>query len=167
MAKSGMRVAVFPGTFDPITHGHTDVIRRAARLFDRVVVGVGDNPEKSAMFTAAQRARLVRQSLPDLPGIEVTVYRGLTIDFAARCGAAAIVRGIRNGTDLRFESDLAMTNRAASGIETVYILADSAVAYVSSTLVRQIASGGGDVSAMVPAPVRRALRARQRRRRPG
>lgn len=161
MGDNKTRTAVYPGTFDPMTNGHLDVIRRAAQLFDRVVVGVGDNPEKHAMFTADRRAGMVREALAGVDGVEVRVFRGLTVALAAECGATVIVRGVRNGTDLRFENDLAMTNRAASGIETVYVLADPAVAYISSTLVRQIASGGGDISAMVPPAVLRAMKSRK------
>ncbi|MCY2932076.1 MAG: pantetheine-phosphate adenylyltransferase [Planctomycetota bacterium] len=161
MAGHKPTVALMVGVFDPITNGHVDVIRRVAAMFDRVIVGVGDNPEKSAMFTADQRAGLVRASLAHAPNVEVVIYRGLTIHFAAQCGATFLVRGIRNSTDLRFESDLAMTNRAAGGVETLYLPADPAIAYISSSLVRQIASGGGDASAMVPAPVWQALLARR------
>ncbi|MCY2926969.1 MAG: pantetheine-phosphate adenylyltransferase, partial [Planctomycetota bacterium] len=143
MTAKNPTVALLAGVFDPITNGHVDVIARAAALFGRVIVGVGDNPEKSAMFTADQRAALVRAALPEVKNLDVAIYRGLTIHFARQCGATCLVRGIRNSTDLRFENDLAMTNRAAGGVETLYLPAHSSVAYISSSLVRQIATGGG------------------------
>ena len=161
MTRKNSAVALMAGVFDPITNGHVDVIRRAAALFDRVIVGVGDNPEKSAMFTADQRAALVKASLGELDNLEVAIYRGLTIHFARHCQASCLIRGIRNSTDLRFENDLAMTNRAAGGVETLYLPAHSSVAYISSSLVRQIATGGGDASGMVPGPVWQALLTRR------
>jgi pantetheine-phosphate adenylyltransferase len=161
MTRKNPAVALLAGVFDPITNGHVDVIRRAAALFDRVIVGVGDNPEKAAMFTADERAALVRASLGDLDNLDVAIYRGLTIHFAHQCQATCLIRGIRNSTDLRFENDLAMTNRAAAGVETLYLPAHPGVAYISSSLVRQIASGGGDASSMVPPVVWQALQGRR------
>lgn len=161
MTTKNPTVALLAGVFDPVTNGHVDVMTRAAAIFDRVIVGVGDNPEKSAMFTALQRADLVRESLPGLANLEVAVYRGLTIHFARQCQATCLIRGIRNSTDLRFENDLAMTNRAAGGVETLYLPAHPSVAYISSSLVRQIAIGGGDASGMVPPPVWQALLAKR------
>lgn len=158
MARTNTGPAVFPGTFDPITNGHLDAIRRAAALFDQVVVGVGQNPEKTAMLSQAERTGLAKAVLADLPNVRVQPYAGLTIDFASRLGASLIVRGIRSGTDLRFENDVTMTNRAASGVETVYLVADSGVAFISSALVRQIAVGGGDICSMVPRQVAEAMR---------
>jgi len=147
------RLAVFPGTFDPITNGHLDVIRRGAGLFDELVVGVGDNPEKTAMFDAATRAEIVRQATVDISGVRVEIFSGLTVDFAARMGAAAILRGIRNTSDLHFEYQVALTNRVVAGIETVFIITSTEHAFTSSSLIKQIANMGGDVSAMVPPPV--------------
>ena len=147
------RVAIFPGTFDPVTNGHVDAIRRGAGLFDEVVVGVGHNPAKTCLLPAPTRVEILRQVLVDLPNVRVEVYEGLTVDFARRHGAAAILRGIRGASDLHYEQQIALTNRAAGGVETVFILTSPEHAFTSSTLIRQIAEMGGDVSAMVPAQV--------------
>jgi len=152
---------VFPGTFDPITNGHLDVIRRGAGLFDELVVGVGDNPEKTAMFDAATRRRIVSEAVADIPNVRVEIFSGLTVDFAARMAAAAILRGIRNTSDLHFEYQVALTNRVVAGIETVFIITSTEHAFTSSSLIKQIAQMGGDVSAMVPPPVLPHLAARR------
>lgn len=148
-----MRLALFPGTFDPITNGHMDVIRRGAALFDELVVGVGDNPEKPAMLDRRERAVIIRQVVADIPNVRVEEFSGLTLDFARTLEAAAILRGIRNGSDLQFESQVALTNRAVAGVETVFIITGAEYAFISSSLVRQIARMGGDVSSLVPAQV--------------
>lgn len=153
MSDSHPRVAVFPGTFDPITNGHVDAIRRGAGLFDRLIVAVGHNPEKQALLDLDVRVRLIRDVLAELPNVDVASYEGLTIAFAKRVGATAILRGIRNTSDLHFEHQVALTNRAAGGVETVFILTSPEHAFTSSTLIRQIASMGGDISTMVPPQV--------------
>ncbi|MBI5724316.1 MAG: pantetheine-phosphate adenylyltransferase [Planctomycetes bacterium] len=147
------RLAVFPGTFDPPTNGHLDTIRRAARLFDRVIIGVGNNPGKKPMLPPAVRARLVSQIVADLPSVSVRTYEGLTVDFARKVGADVIIRGVRNSLDMQYEMQMAATNRMVAGVETVFIMADPRHVLTSSSLIRQIASGGGDVSAMVPPEV--------------
>jgi len=147
------RVAVFPGTFDPITLGHVDVIARGAGLFDELIVGVGDNPEKRCLLALGERAEIVRQCTEALGNVRVESYRGLTVDFACRCGAEVILRGIRDAADLHMETAIANTNRQVSGIETVFILPSPECAFISSGLVRQIAQGGGDISSLVPPQV--------------
>ncbi|MBC8372146.1 MAG: pantetheine-phosphate adenylyltransferase [Phycisphaerae bacterium] len=149
MSKAN-RLAVFPGTFDPITNGHLDVIKRGMRLFDELVVAVGNNPEKAAMLDAKTRVEVVRQSTVDIPGVRVEMFSGLTIDFAASVSATVILRGIRDSSDLHFEYDVALTNRVVAGIETVFIIPSTEHAFTSSSLIKQIARMGGDVSAMVP-----------------
>lgn len=154
MCQNKTRLAVFPGTFDPVTNGHLDIIRRGASLFDGVIVAIGENPAKAGNgVSARQRCELVRKALAGLDNVRVEIYRGLTIQFAAKAGACAILRGLRGPADLTFESQVALTNRQASGMETVFVLPAPEFWYVSSTLVRQIAAGGGDVSALVPAAV--------------
>lgn len=150
MAQSKSRTALFPGTFDPITNGHLDVIKRAAKLFDQVVVGVGQNPEKDSLLDQQRREQIVREVVAGIPNVRVEIYSGLTVQFVLKLQADVIVRGLRNAIDVGFELRMAMTNRAATGIETVFIIPGADCAFISSSLIRQIARGGGDVSAMVP-----------------
>jgi len=153
MSKAAKRLAVFPGMFDPITNGHVDVIRRGAKLFDELVVAVGDNPDKTHLFDQGHRVKIVGEVVAEVPNARVAAYTGLTIDFANELGATAILRGIRSSADLHGELQMAETNRAAGKIETVFIATGAAWALLSSSLIRQIATGGGDVSAMVPPQV--------------
>ena len=152
------RVAVYPGMFDPPTLGHLDIIRRARALFDELVVAVAVNPDKQSLWSPAERQALLREATADLDGVTVDIYDGLTVDYAASRGACAIVRGIRTLSDFDYESHLALTNRAMTGIETVFVLADRRVSFISSSLIREIARMGGDVSAMVPPCVTKALK---------
>jgi pantetheine-phosphate adenylyltransferase len=147
------RIAIFPGTFDPITNGHVDVIRRGSALFDELIVAVGENPEKSALLPQDRRAQIIRDVLGDHPQLRVETFTGLTADYARKVGASAILRGIRNTADLQMEFQLATTNRVVADIETVFILTSSQWAFTSSSLIKQIARMGGDVSALVPAQV--------------
>ncbi|MCP4378156.1 MAG: pantetheine-phosphate adenylyltransferase, partial [bacterium] len=142
-----------------ITNGHLDVIKRGVRLFDELVVAVGNNPEKASMLDAETRVEIVRQSTIDIPGVRVEMFSGLTIDFAARVSARAILRGIRDSSDLHFEYDVALTNRVVAGIETVFVIPSTEHAFTSSSLIKQIARMGGDVSAMVPPAVLPHLKA--------
>jgi pantetheine-phosphate adenylyltransferase len=146
-------LAVFPGMFDPITLGHVDVVARGAALFDRVVVAVGDNPGKTSLFTLDQRVAMVNSVFAGTSNVEVQSYSGLTIDFANSLGATVILRGLRSVGDLHAELQMAETNRLAGNIETLFIATAAKVSLISSTLVRQIAQSGGDVSAMVPPAV--------------
>ena len=147
------RIALFPGTFDPITNGHLDVIRRGASLFDELVVGIGDNPDKDASFPLAERVSIVEEVVSDMPNVRVEPYTGLTVDFAREFGAAAILRGIRNSADLQFELQVAVTNREVGGVETVFVMTNPRYVFTSSRLIRQMASMGGDVTALVPPAV--------------
>jgi len=151
MSKHDMQLAMFPGMFDPITNGHLDVIERGRLLFDELVVAVGDNPAKGAtMLDRAHRVKMVANTVAPLPNVRVEAYDGLTIDLARRLGAKVILRGIRSSVDLCGELQMAETNRTAGGVETVFIATSARYAFISSSLIRQIARGGGDVSAMVP-----------------
>ena len=147
------RIAVFPGTFDPMTNGHLDVIQRGSALFDELVVAVGRNPGKVSLLDHAQRVDIVGQVSANMPNVRVQSYDGLTVDFARQAGASVILRGIRNSGDLQFEFQVALTNRAVAGIETVFIMTNPQYAFTSSSLIRQIAAMGGDVSALVPPQV--------------
>lgn len=165
MPQASERIAVFPGQFDPITHGHLDVIRRGLKLFDKVIVGVGINPEKREMFSLDERVEMIRTLLADLPGATVEPFTGLTVDFVRRQKATAILRGIRDVSDLRYEFQLAMANRAVGGVETVFIMTGDQHALTSSSLIRQVVSLGGDVrqlSGLLPQLVIDRLHAKQR-----
>ncbi|QPL06634.1 pantetheine-phosphate adenylyltransferase [Actinomyces respiraculi] len=152
-------LAVYPGSFDPITLGHVDVVARALTLFDRVVVVVAHNAAKAGrhLLSVEERVDLARRSLAHLEGVEVDVVDGLVVDYCRSRGATAIVKGLRSGTDLDVEAPMALLNRELGGPETVFLTADPAHAHVSSSHVKDIASHGGDVTAHVPACVARAL----------
>jgi pantetheine-phosphate adenylyltransferase len=154
------RVAVFPGSFDPITNAHLDVVRRAAAVFDRLVIGVLSNPRKTPHFSAEQRVALIRAEVADLGDqVAVEAFDGLTVEFAARHGAGFVVRGLRAISDFEAELQMAHTNRRlAPGIDTVFLMTGLEYGYVSSTLAKEVAAFGGDVSAMVPPGVEGALR---------
>jgi len=153
--------ALFPGVFDPFHHGHLDLVRRAARLFGRVTVGVAQNPEKQPMLGAEQRAELVRECVTGIAGVEVRLVAGLVVHACEELGADVIVRGLRGGGDYDYEAAMARTNRTLlARIDTVLLAPAPEHTHVSSTLVRHIASLGGDASGLVPPPVARALRER-------
>ena len=143
-----MKRALFPGQFDPITNGHLDVIGRGVKLFDELIVAVGINPEKRELFTLDERLAMVQELLKDTPGVRVEKYSGLTVDFARKRGATAILRGIRDVSDLRYEFQLALANRAVGGVETVFIMTGDQYALTSSSLIRQVVSLGGDIGAL-------------------
>lgn len=156
-----LRVVVYPGTFDPITNGHVDLIQRAARLFDRVIVAVAADTHKTPVFSTEERVDLVRASLNGAPNVEVRSFKGLLVNFAREQGAAVILRGLRAVSDFEYEFQLAgMNRRMAPDIETVFLMPAEQYAYISSSLVREIARLQGDVSAFVAPEVQAALQAR-------
>ena len=141
---------MYPGTFDPITRGHEDLIRRCVRLFDRVVVAIASNPKKAPLFTLDERVALAKEVLVDLPEVSVTGYTGLTVEFARANGFKAIIRGLRAISDFEYEFQLAMMNRhLIDGVETVFLTPSEHHTFISSSLVREIAEFNGDVSAFV------------------
>src|SRR3954470_18225752 len=144
------RIAVFPGQFDPITNGHLDVIRRGVELFDQVVVAVGINPEKRELFTLEERLEIVGELLRSIPGAKAAKYEGLTVDFVRSVGATVILRGIRDVSDLRYEFQLALANRAVGGVETVFIMTGDQYALTSSSLIRQVVALGADLEKLQP-----------------
>jgi len=153
-----------PGQFDPITNGHLDVIQRGVKLFDELVIAVGVNPEKRELFTLDERVEMIRYLLNDTPGVRVEQYVGLTVDFVRKVGAIAILRGIRDVSDLRYEFQLALANRAVGNVETVFIMTGDQFALTSSSLIRQVVALGGDVqqlAALLPEIVIKRLGERQ------
>ncbi|MGA3065750.1 MAG: pantetheine-phosphate adenylyltransferase [Tepidisphaeraceae bacterium] len=140
------KIAVFPGQFDPITLGHLDVIRRGVILFDELIVAVGVNPDKRELFDHSQRVAMVKALTKDIPGARTAQYTGLTVDFVKKSKATAILRGIRDVSDLRHEFQLALANRSVGGVETVFIMTGDQYALTSSSLIRQIVALGGDVT---------------------
>jgi pantetheine-phosphate adenylyltransferase len=134
-----MRIAVFPGSFDPLTKGHEEIVRKAVPLFDKIYVAVGENANKQSCFTLEQRLLWIRRSFADEPSVEVAVYEGLTIDFCRKVNARFIVRGLRNSLDFQYEKDIAEANRhLAPEVETIFLLSSPALAHVSSSLVREL-----------------------------
>jgi pantetheine-phosphate adenylyltransferase len=153
--------AVYPGTFDPFTQGHEDIVRRAARIFDRIVVAVAANPRKVPSFEVTERVELARFVLADLPNVEIVGYEGLTVEFARERGLDVVVRGLRAVSDFEFEFQLAnMGRHLQPDIETMFMVPTERFTFISSTLVREIASLGGDVSAFVHPRVEAALKRR-------
>jgi len=153
--------AMYPGTFDPFTNGHNDLVRRACRIFDHVVVAVAANPNKAPLFSVDERMELARHVLRDVPNVEIAGYTGLTVNFAHEHGLNAVVRGLRAVSDFEFEFQLATMNRHLSDtVETVFLTPIEKFNFISSTLIREIASLGGDVDEFVDPKVAAALRAR-------
>ncbi len=154
-----MRTAVYPGTFDPVTNGHSDLVRRASRLFDRLVVAVAANPAKQPRFDLAQRMSLIKAVLADLPNVEICSFDNLLVDLAQDRGADVILRGLRAVSDFEYEFQLAGMNRKLSPeVETLFLTPAEKFTYISSGLVREIAMLGGEVSAFVHPVVRAALK---------
>src|SRR5260370_280345 len=164
MPETSQRVAVYTGVFDPVHLGHLDVIHRGARLWQRLVVGVGDNPEKTPLFDKDERAALVRSVTADLPNVEVLPFNGLAVRFVRGLGARLMLRGIRTTSDMEYEFTMSLTNLALDAeVETVFLMAREVYAHISGTLLRQIASFGGDLTKFVPPEVQQALIDRTRR----
>ena len=143
-------VAVFPGTFDPITVGHVSIVRRALPLFDRIIVGMGVNSAKRTMFSVEQRLGWIRAAFSGEPSIEAMAFEGLTVDLCRRVGATFILRGLRNSTDHGYERSIALMNRQLQGVETIFMPSAPEHAHISSTIVRELIANKADVSALVP-----------------
>jgi pantetheine-phosphate adenylyltransferase len=149
--------AIFPGSFDPITNGHLDVVRRGMRLFDELIIAVGRSPVKNQLFTPQERVEMIAELITDMPGVIVESFEGLTVEYASRRQANVILRGLRSLTDVQYEFQLAMTNRAVAGIETIFVMTSEQYGFTSSTLIREVASLGGDLSNLIPASIQRRL----------
>jgi pantetheine-phosphate adenylyltransferase len=152
--------ALCPGTFDPVTNGHLDIIERAARRFDALTVGVLDNPAKQPLFTAEERVTLLKEVTQDLPNVAVEAFAGLLVEYASRKGADVVVKGLRAVTDFEFEIQMAQMNHSLSGMETLFMTTAPQWSFLSSSLVKEVARFRGDVSALVPAVVADRLRER-------
>jgi pantetheine-phosphate adenylyltransferase len=156
-------IAIYPGTFDPITYGHIDVIKRGAEIFSKVVVLVARNTSKAPLFSAEERIAMIRELFPRHPRISVDGFDGLLVDYARRSHAKVIIRGLRAVSDFEYEFQMALTNRKlAPTIDTIFLVPGEQYTYLNSTIVREIARLGGDVSDFVPANVRRRFRAKLR-----
>lgn len=149
-----MKRAVFPGSFDPITLGHLDIVERSIPLFDEIIIGVGTNSEKKYMFSLKKRMDFIEETFSNYNKISVSQYEGLTIDFCKKIQADFIIRGLRNPADFEFEKAIAHTNRKLSGIETVFMLTAAKTSFISSSIVREIISNQGDYTQLVPSSVR-------------
>ncbi|MBT7623894.1 MAG: pantetheine-phosphate adenylyltransferase [Flavobacteriaceae bacterium] len=145
-----MRKAIFPGTFDPFTLGHLDILKRSLSLFDQITVGVGRNNQKKTMFSEDERIEFIKNCFKDESRVKVMSYQGLTIDFCKKVGANFIVRGIRNNGDFEFEKAIARTNRKLSKIETVFLLTSAKTSFISSSIVRELILNNGDYKVLVP-----------------
>lgn len=156
---STMRIAIYPGSFDPLTNGHLDVVQRAAKLFDRVIVAVAKNESKMPLFTLSERETLVKKAVAHIPNVETDAFDGLLVEYVAAQKAGAIVRGLRAVSDFEFEFQLALMNRKLDEkIETIFMMPKDTYTFLSSRIVKEIARLGGDVSEFVPAHVQSALR---------
>jgi len=161
MAKKFVR-AIFPGSFDPITNGHLDVINRGLKLFDELIIAVGRSPIKNQLFTPEERVEMISEIIRQrkMKGVLVESFDGLTVEYATQKKADVILRGLRSLTDVQYEFQLAMTNRAVAGIETVFVMTSEQYGFTSSTLIREVASLGGDLSNLIPQNVQIRLQKR-------
>ena len=161
-----MRTVIYPGSFDPLTNGHLDVIKRATKLFDHVIVAVAESSSKKTFFTLTERKRMLAQVVKDIPKVTATTFPGLLVDFAEKKKACAIIRGLRVVSDFEFEFQMALMNRRLKErIETVFMMPRGKYIYLSSSLVKEVARLGGEVSTFVPDPVEQALRKKLRAKR--
>ncbi len=150
-----MKRAVFPGSFDPITNGHVDIITRALPLFDEIIIAIGTNAEKKYMFDLNQRKAFIEETFKNEPKIKVEVYKGLTIDYCKEKNADFLLRGLRNPADFEFEKAIAHANRLVSGIETVFLLTAASTSFISSSIVRDFIRNNGDYTLLVPPAVKK------------
>jgi pantetheine-phosphate adenylyltransferase len=158
-----MRIAVYPGSFDPFTNGHLDVVQRASKLFDRVIIAVARNESKHPLFTVEQRREMAATATTHLPNVEVDAFDGLLVDYVEQRGGQAIIRGLRAVSDFEFEFQLALMNRSLrESIETIFMMPKDTYTFISSRIVKEIARLGGDISAFVPPTVEQKLRAKVR-----
>jgi pantetheine-phosphate adenylyltransferase len=162
-----VKIGIYPGTFDPVTHGHTDIITRSLRVFDKVVVAVAPNPSKHPLFNLAERLEMVKLVMRDLGQVEVTAFEGLLVDYVERSGAHAIIRGLRAISDFEHEFQMALINRKlAKKVETVFLMPSEEYSYLSSTIIKDVANHGGSLTAFLHPEVARRLQERIRSLKP-
>ena len=160
-----MTTAVYPGSFDPVTNGHLDVISRGAELFDKVIVGVLHNSTKSPLFSVEERVRILNEAIKDLTNVEIVAFSGLSVDFARQCKAKVIIRGLRAITDFEYELQMAQTNRVlAPDVDTVFLTTSLEYAYLSSTIMKEVANFGGDLSKFAPSEITEAVEEKLKKR---
>jgi len=149
-----MTKAVYPGSFDPFTNGHLDIIKRSSKIFDKLIIAVGDNPAKQPLFSKDERLKMIKETIRNLKNVEVDLFDGLLVDYARKRGAQVVIRGIRTVSDFEYEYQMALTNKALStDIETMFMVTSKEYAFVSAKLIKEAASLGGDISGFVPAEV--------------
>jgi pantetheine-phosphate adenylyltransferase len=157
--KNKKRIAIYAGTFDPITFGHLDVLERASLLFDKVIIAIAASSSKKTIFTVEERIKMIKDSIGDIKNVEALSFKGLLVNFAKECNATAIVRGLRAISDFEYEFQMALTNRKIEeNVTTVFLMPNEKYTYLNSTLVREISMLGGDVSAFVPENVNKKLK---------
>ena len=153
------KIAIYPGTFDPITNGHLSIIRRALEIFDRLIVAILINPHKKPLFGVEERVAMIREATKDMRNIEVDTFEGLLVDYAVKKGAKAIIRGLRAMSDFEFEFQMALMNRKLNrSVQSIFLMTDYKWLYISSSIVKEVASFGGDVSGLVPDIVHKKLK---------
>lgn len=146
-----MRIAVYPGSFDPITNGHLDIVKRASRLYDKVIIGVLNNSSKKPMFSSMERKEMIDENIKDMPNVTCDVFSGLLVDFAKQNGATVIVKGLRTVADFEYEFQLALLNKALNPeFETMFMMTDSKYSYISSSVVKDVAKYNGELDGLVP-----------------
>ena len=157
--------AIYPGTFDPITNGHLDILKRSLRLFNRIILAIGPNPKKAALFSIDERIDMVGEAIKGFPNVSVEVFDGLLVDFAKKKGASAIIRGLRAVSDFEYEFQMALMNRKLDDkIETVFLMPSEEYSYLTSTIIKVVSSFNGDISSLVPKHVHTILKNRFRDR---
>ena len=153
--------AIYPGTFDPITNGHLDILQRSLRLFNHIILGIGPNPKKTALFSIDERIEMVGEAIKDIPNVSVEVFDGLLVDFASNRGASAIIRGLRAVSDFEYEFQMALMNRKLDDkIETVFLMPSEEYSYLTSSIIKVVSSLNGDISSLVPRHVHAILKNR-------
>ncbi|MCC7203291.1 MAG: pantetheine-phosphate adenylyltransferase [Nitrospirae bacterium] len=151
--------AIYPGTFDPITNGHLDILQRSLRLFNHIILGIGPNPKKTALFTLDERIKMAGEAIKDLPNVSVETFDGLLVDFARKKGASVIIRGLRAVSDFEYEFQMALMNRKLDDkIETVFLMPSEEYSYLTSTIIKVVSSLNGDISSLVPKDVHAMLK---------
>ena len=154
-----MRIAIYPGTFDPITNGHLDIVKRASLLFDKIIVAVSNNPHKTPLFSLRERRKLVQETVVELENVDVDVFDGLLVEYAKKRGASALIRGLRAVSDFEFEFQMALMNRKLMPkLETVYLMPSEEYTYINSAIVKEVARLGGRIDCFLPAVVAKALK---------